>query len=350
MDTDEQEGIVAGEPIPWLVAPDAAAAPATGPAAVLPPPSLTQQPIDRPQGSPALQLRPSPIPPGPLVFTDILDGAFKLYRANGRRIVGVALSVLVPLQLVVAFLQRDATVSRGIGGMLDNPAAAQAVLGGDIRLGPLLLGFAAVQGFVLPLLAGAWTALGDRAYRDGGGTLADVVTVLRRHGPSLLVAWWLHLFAYLVPLSPGIAAILAGSPGLAAFLLVLGGLGALPMLPFFVMIPPAVVVEGLGPIAAIRRSAGLCRYRYTAVAGTVIGTSFVIGLLSMLISGGPELVGFLGGLGYAWVLLAIGATLSELISGPLTANVALLLFHGYRARFEGADLVARARSRHGAAT
>lgn len=345
MDESEQRGVVPGAPIPWLVAPDATAAPATGPAAVLPPPSLTPSTSDDDRGTDGPQLRPSPVPPGPLVFTDILDGAFKLYRAHGRLIVGIALSVLIPLQLIVAFLQRDSSISRGLGGVLDNPAAAQAALGGDVQLGPVLLGFAAVQGFVLPLLAGAWTALGDRAYHDGEGTLADVGVVLRQHGPSLVAAWWLHTLAYAVPLAPAFLAIIAGSPGLAVFLLVLGGVAALPMLPFFVMVPPAIVVEGLGPVAAIRRSASLCRAQYTRVAGTVIGTSFVIGLLSMLISSGPELVGFLGGLGYAWVLLAIGATLSELISGPLTAHVALLIFHGSRARLEGHDLVVRARRR-----
>ena len=105
------------------------------------------------------------------------------------------------------------------------------------------------------------------------------------------------------------------------------------------------VIEGLGPVQAIRRSVVLTRRRYAATGGVVIGTTFVIALIATLISGVPEVIGFIGGFGWAWVLLAIAAITSGLIQGPLTAHTATLMFMDSRARLEGHDLVQRARNR-----
>ena len=39
---------------------------------------------------------------------DILDGAFKLFRANARSVLLIAAMFVVPIQLVAAFVRRNA--------------------------------------------------------------------------------------------------------------------------------------------------------------------------------------------------------------------------------------------------
>ncbi|WP_157965747.1 hypothetical protein [Euzebya rosea] len=286
-----------------------------------------------------------PVPSGPMGFTDILDGAFQLYRASRRVIVGVSLAVLVPLHLLVAFLQRDSVLTGGLGGLLEDPEAAAALLGEGGDPTAAVVGLVLVQATVLPLLAGGWIALASRVIDGGQPSAGVVVRTWRQRGPALLGAWWLHALAYAVPAAPLALLALAGAEVAAAVALAPVLLLTSLLLPFFVRVAPAVVIEGLGPVAAIRRSVALTRRRYAATLAVVLGTTFVIALIATLISGVPEVLGFIGGFGWAWVLLAIAAITSGLIQGPLTAHTATLMFMDSRARLEGHDLVQRARRR-----
>ncbi|HUG85115.1 MAG TPA: hypothetical protein VMM13_11150, partial [Euzebya sp.] len=64
----------------------------------------------------------------PLRFTDILDGSFSLFRATMGAMVAMVLAIMVPLQLLSAFLQREA-LSFGFSGLLDDQATADLLLG-----------------------------------------------------------------------------------------------------------------------------------------------------------------------------------------------------------------------------
>ncbi|WP_341252490.1 hypothetical protein [Euzebya pacifica] len=334
----------AGVAPPVFVPPESSSAPATGSVA-----AAMERDRGPGGGSPVgnAGVRPDEphLPSGPLGFTDILDGAFQLYRASRRVIVGVSLAVLVPLHLLVAFVQRDSVLTGGLGGLLEDPEAAAALLGEGGDPTAAVIGLVLVQGTVLPLLAGGWIALASRVIDGGQPSAGVIVGTWRQRGPALLGAWWLHVLAYLVPVAPLALLALAGAEvaaaAAAAPVLLLSAL----LLPFFVRVAPAVVIEGLGPVQAIRRSVVLTRRRYAATGGVVIGTTFVIALIATLISGVPEVIGFIGGFGWAWVLLAIAAITSGLIQGPLTAHTATLMFMDSRARLEGHDLVQRARNR-----
>ncbi|AXV08473.1 putative integral membrane protein [Euzebya pacifica] len=331
---------------PVFVPPESSSAPATGSVAAAM--ERDRGPVG---GSPVGNAGARPVEPhlpsGPLGFTDILDGAFQLYRASRRVIVGMSLAVLVPLHLLVAFVQRDSVLTGGLGGLLEDPEAAAALLGEGGDPTAAVIGLVLVQGTVLPLLAGGWIALASRVIDGGQPSAGVIVRTWRQRGPALLGAWWLHVLAYLVPVAPLALLALAGAEvaaaAAAAPVLLLSAL----LMPFFVRVAPAVVIEGLGPVQAIRRSVALTRRRYAATGGVVIGTTFVIALIATLISGVPEVIGFIGGFGWAWVLLAIAAITSGLIQGPLTAHTATLMFMDSRARLEGHDLVQRARNRRG---
>src|SRR5204863_8205075 len=57
--------------------------------------------------------RTGPLPLHPMTLSDILDGAFKLFKANARTIVLVTAAFVVPLQVVAAFAQRNLLGGRG---------------------------------------------------------------------------------------------------------------------------------------------------------------------------------------------------------------------------------------------
>src|SRR5205823_5659401 len=76
------------------------------PPAWYPPP-----PIPQPKGGSA---RTGPLPLHPMTLGDILDGAFKLLKANLRTIAIVAGVFIVPGQLLVAFAQRGSGVSDAV--------------------------------------------------------------------------------------------------------------------------------------------------------------------------------------------------------------------------------------------
>ena len=64
--------------------------------------------VDRPTGG---DERTGPLPLHPMTVSDILDGAFKLLKANFRTIVIVTAVFVVPVDVAASFLGRHATVN-----------------------------------------------------------------------------------------------------------------------------------------------------------------------------------------------------------------------------------------------
>src|SRR5436309_1175943 len=62
--------------------------------------------------------RTGPLPLHPMTMSDILDGAFKLFKANVRTVVLITAAFVVPLQLVAAFAQRNIFGGRGFGDLI----------------------------------------------------------------------------------------------------------------------------------------------------------------------------------------------------------------------------------------
>src|SRR5688572_12731024 len=103
--------------------------PPTGPPGWAPPPPSGGSPYGQgPYGAPpqakAGDARTGPLPLHPMSVGDVLDGAFKLLKANVRTILLVVASIVVPLQLVSAFVLRE-QVSPGLLNVLRDPTVAQ---------------------------------------------------------------------------------------------------------------------------------------------------------------------------------------------------------------------------------
>ena len=101
--------------------------------------------------------RTGPLPLHPMTLSDILDGAFNLFKAEARTIVLVTAAFLVPVQIVAAFLQRDYLGGPGFVSLFSDPSAAESALDSG----------SAGQGWAT-LVAGAATVL-DPAVRGRGG-------------------------------------------------------------------------------------------------------------------------------------------------------------------------------------
>jgi hypothetical protein len=340
---------VSGLPRGWSGPPPA------GPPPISPPP-ISPPPI----GPPAAAPTPSPAVPGPppaagvpagpvdlrpLHFTDVLDGAFAIVRSSLRTVVPLVLAVMVPLQLLSAFLQRDA-LRIGLAGVLDDPAAAEVLFGGGLASAGAVAAVLA-QLAVAPLLAGALAAVAIARAAGRDTTVGQAARATLRRAGWLVGAAVLGLALRAAPLLLGALGAAVGADALLAVGAVLTVPAAIALTPLVAVITPALMAEDRPGVEAVAHAVGLARRAWGRVAATVLGTSAVFGLVAMLLAGVPSVLALLDDLGFAWVLVAIGNTISQLVTAPLTAAAMVLLHIDLRVRQEGLDfdvLLARSRT------
>src|SRR5205807_4041049 len=100
---------------PW--APLESARPAPPPPAPLPWQTSPYGPLPK-----AGDTRTGPLPLHPMTLSDILDGAFKLLKANWRTLLLITAAFVVPLHLVAAFVQRNLYGGRRPLAAVNHPA------------------------------------------------------------------------------------------------------------------------------------------------------------------------------------------------------------------------------------
>ena len=303
-------------------------------------------PPPRPKGG---SVRTGPLPLHPMTVGDILDGAFKLLKANAKTLFTIVAVFTVPLQLIAAFSQRNALGGAGFFDVLNDPSVAEAAAEEGQSGAELLLQLltALLNILVLPFLAGAISLVVGASYLGYEIGPAEALRRTLRRGWALFASWVLvHImevlgFAGLLVLAVVIG-LVTGSGVLGVVLGIIGFLVGVPL--FFVvmalsvMVAPAIVVEELGPIRGIRRSWSLGRRRFWPV----LGIALLAGLLSSVIGNTlgfvPQVLAFIVGLEWGWLLLALGAIVAALVTQPIVAIVATLQYFDARIRFEGFDL------------
>jgi hypothetical protein len=114
-------------------------------------------------------------------------------------------------------------------------------------------------------------------------------------------------------------------------------LPALAVMALFVVVAPAIVIEGLGPIQGMRRSVRLVRGRFWATLGIALLAGVLSSIVSAAISVPFTVVAALLG-EHGWLVLAVGSTLAGLVARPIVAIVATLQYYDARIRTEGYDL------------
>ncbi|MEU8248177.1 glycerophosphoryl diester phosphodiesterase membrane domain-containing protein [Nonomuraea sp. NPDC048916] len=309
-------------------------------------------------------LRPGIIPLRPLGLGDILDGTIKLVRSNPKAVLG--LSAIAALLAVIPVAVGQMFAFDTMRSALTNPPASAPfsttdLYGGMVaQYGGLFVSMA-VSFVVVTLLTGVLTRILGRAVFGGTMTAGEAWQLTRSRIPALFGVVGLMAVIMLVPLLV-IAALIAamimsgatdssgGRAGLVAVVLVslvlyLGY--ALVFKARFAFAAPAVVLEGKGPIDAMRRSWHLVTGDFWRVLGILLLTSlivgFVAGILEIPFSIFGTLFGLLGDGAVATVgaavLIVVGGTLGAMITYPFEAGVAGLLYADRRMRSEAFDLV-----------
>jgi hypothetical protein len=258
----------------------------------------------------------------PMTFGDILDGAFKLLKANFWTLILVTAVFLVPLSLLSAWSTRN-IVSPGIVDVLSDPAAAQPGVnpfaGFDWAATFLSV---IVSLLITPPIAGVVSRVVASSYLGTQLTAGQALAGTVRFLPALMVSFVLVHLCELI--------------GLAACLV-----GALFLMPLFLVTSPAIVVENMPPvrgmIRGITRSVELTTSRYWPVLGIGVLSGLVAEILESIISFPLSMVIVLFG-SVPWPIAGFATLLPVLFTTPLVTIVAVLVYFDLRIRREGLDL------------
>ena len=254
---------------------------------------------------------------------DILDGAFKLLKANARTIAVIVLVLIVPFQVVGAFLSRSFLGGRGILSAFRDPSTASGSSSStQIWVNYALYG---INVLLLPFVAGAIAKVVAASYVGEELSAGVALRAVGRRAWALLAAWWIwHPVEWI-----GLALCLF--PGIAWMTL-------------FVMVAPAIVTEELGPIKGLKRSWQLAGRRYWATMGVALLAGLLASVLSNVLGLVPNAVALAVGLHWGWIIVAVANSAIAVLVTPLVSIVATLLYFDARIRTEGFDLEVIART------
>lgn len=284
------------------------------------------------------------IPLRPMRFGEILDASFQLFRLTFVQVTVLVILTLGAFTLLQVFVQPPQP------GLLADPAEFDAFTAIDgVRFAIAGLIALVMQLFVLPLVRGAATGIaveadrgGDTSWQAGlrtaralAGRLIGLSFLLFGLGLAVLVVVAVVVVLPIVLFVQADLVPLAIIWGVVSLLVVLATVLALTALVYLSV--PILLVEQLRPWAAVRRSVELVRPQLLRVVGLVL----VAGLLLAAVGG---VLGFLtvpfvlvGGI-VAQVATAVITLLSQVVTVPFQANIALLLYVDARVRAEGLDV------------
>jgi hypothetical protein len=265
--------------------------------------------------------RTGPLPLHPMSFADVLDGAFRLLRANLATIVLVTAVFIVPLELISAFLARDVFGGRGIIDLIRDPTLAQQEFETGVSTTQLLgtIATSLIGLLITPIIGGAITRVVSTSYLGQQLSAGDALRTAGRRVWALLGA------AILVHLIELVGFVLCVLPGVAA-------------MAFLICTTPAVMVEEIGPIKAMRRSFALVRPRFWPVLGIAVVSGIMASILGSILGTPFTAAAQAIGLHWGFILLAIGSIVPTLVTAPFVAIVATLVYFDARIRHEGFDL------------
>ncbi len=254
----------------------------------------------------------------PHTIPEIIDGAFNIVRLQPAKVVTVIAAIVVPVDLFVAYLQRSALANGGVIGVFE-----QALDGDQVEaFGPsgtgLILGYL-LPSFALVLVSAALSRLVSGWYGGHDYSAGELFRFIANR-------WWeWPLVWVLVHLAEAIGALLLIVPGFAVMTVLM-------------LTVPAMAIEDLKPLQAMRRSRTLVKGVAARAFGVAVITAVVVGGLQLALATVPQLVGGLVGETYGWLVIGFGSILSSVLSTAGVAGMTLLLYFDLRVRREALDL------------
>lgn len=328
-------------------------APAGGSAVPPPPPEPPPSPAsppgaaDRGDAAPALR---------PMGVGDVLDGTVRLLVGHWRVVLATVAAVSVPVQLLFVAIAPEMATTGPLQAFSDGFAAPDpfdAEMGQPLEWAALWRAQAFAVGQLLivsPLIAGAVVHLVGRSRLDQPTGVGRALRAALGRLPVLVAVRVLLVLMGLV----AVLVVGAGSAGLVAglgpagfavvlLLLAVAGVAAVGVLTLFAVVTPAVMLERLGPLAALGRSASLVRRRFWPTLGKVVLVVVLVGIVSQALS----LLALPAELLPGGVAYVAATTLVGIVTAPLLPIALVLVYLDLRVRTEGLDLYAALQPRPG---
>jgi len=305
--------------------------------------------------------QPGGIPLRPLALGDILNGAITAIRRNPAATVGLAAIVLgisgiattaVALALHGSLTNAETGLSAGSVD-LNNLQNSLASLG-------VIFAVSAVVGLIaLVVLTGMLTAVIGRGVLGQQVSIGQAWRVVRPRLAAVfgvtLLTWlilavlWIPYVVILIVLIATHLTVLAAIFGIVGFLAMI----AAEVITWirFSLAPPVVVLEQLGPAAALRRSWQLVSRSFWRLFGIFLLTVIIVTIAGLILQIPFDIVKSLVGGGFgsigattstaSIIVSGIGSIVVGAITRPVLAGVTVLLYVDMRMRKEGLDLVLR---------
>ena len=250
----------------------------------------------------------------PLSVGEVLDASFKVVRQSFGTLVLCVLVVALPLNILTTLIQASTS-----DNAFNLDTAPNDVSTGTAAAGSLLV---ALLSLVLTTIAAAACFRAVSAtYLGEKPTVGESLSFAASRLVPLIVLSILYVLGLIVPflllVIPGIWLSVAWSVSY-----------------------PALMAEGLGPVAALGRSFRLVRGRWWPTFGALVVMYLIVlvisGILGVLL--GAAFVASVDSEAVAAVLTTIINTVSSLITLPLFSAVLTIIYYDLRVRKEGFDL------------
>jgi len=306
--------------------------------------------------------KPGAIALRPLTLGDIFDGAFRIIRFNPRATVGAA--VLVAAVAMAIPIAVTSLTTLALGGTFDPTGetlpssddlvgytgAFGSLVGGSVLL---QIGLLLVTGVIAHVTheaaAGRKIGLGEAWAMTRGKRWRLVGLVLLVAAVTLVAgALWIGSIVLLAVSGSGTGVVVLYSVVSGLVLLVLS---VWLYIRATLLSTPALMLEDVGVLGAVRRSWRLTRSQFWRVLGISLLAAVVVGIASFVLGLPLSLVTQLGVLAvpeYAPLLLVVGQALTSVVTAaftsPFTASVTTLQYLDQRMRKEAYDVTLMARA------
>lgn len=255
----------------------------------------------------------------PLTVGELLDAAVRTYRERFRTLVAAVAVPMVPVVVLQTLVSWSAQPDGADPFAAPDSAADISAGEAALQLGGSLVALLAVLVGTALASAACFRALSS-TYVGGDVTWKESLAFARTR------VWSVIGLSLLVPLGAGLGLIACIVPGVLLYT-------------WWSVSTPALLMEGLGVVDSMRRSADLARRRFWPVLGA-ISLSTLLALIFQAALSAP-LVGLLFADVDGIVLYTVQALINLVVLmlvTPFTAAFTLALYVDLRVRFEGFDL------------